>query len=82
MAGAAIIGTIGAILLLPQLGESMLLVDALHRSEQGTMAFAKWYEGLGGQLVSVLGLAALVASCYFLAKKGAKWQLDEERDSN
>jgi putative OPT family oligopeptide transporter len=60
MAGAAIIGTIGAILLLPQLGESMLMVDVLHYSEQGAGAFAEWYEGLGGQLVSVLGLAALV----------------------
>jgi hypothetical protein len=60
----------------------MLLVDVLHRSEQGAMAFAEWYEGLGGQLVSVLGLAALVASCYFLAKKGARWQLDEEAGDN
>ena len=60
MAGAAIIGTIGAILLLPQLGESMLLVDVLHHSQEGFGAFAHWYEGLGGQLVSVLGLAALV----------------------
>jgi putative OPT family oligopeptide transporter len=78
MAGAAIIGTIGAILLLPQLGESMLLVDALHYSEQGVGTFATWYEGIGGQLVSVLGLAALVAACFFLARKGAKWQLEEE----
>jgi putative OPT family oligopeptide transporter len=78
MAGAAIIGTIGAILLLPQLGESMLMVDVLHHSEQGANTFATWYEGLGGQLVSVLGLAALVACCYFLAKKGAEWQLEEE----
>jgi hypothetical protein len=78
MAGAAIIGTIGAILLLPQLGESMLLVDILHHSEQGAAVFAGWYESLGGQLVSVLGLAALVAGCFFLAKKGAQWQRDEE----
>ena len=80
MAGAAIIGTIGAILLLPQLGESMLLVDILHYSEQGANTFAEWYEGLGGQLVSVLGLAALVAGCFFLAKKGAKWQMEEEQE--
>lgn len=78
MAGAAIVGTIGAILLLPQLGETMLLIDVLHASEQGAGAFAAWYEGLGGQLVSVLGLAALVAACYFLAKKGAAWQQAEE----
>ena len=81
MAGAAIIGTVGAILLLPQLKEPMLLVDVLHQSEQGVGAFAQWYEGIGGQLVSVLGLAALVAACYFLAKKGAQWQLEEEDQS-
>ena len=80
MAGAAIIGTIGAILLLPQLGEPMLVVDVLHHSEQGAATFAEWYRGLGGQLVSVVGLAALVAACYFLAKKGAKWQEEEEQE--
>ncbi len=78
MAGAAIIGTIGAILLLPQLKEPMLLIDILHLSERGAGSFASWYGGIGGQLVSVLGLAALVASCYFLARQGAKWQREEE----
>jgi len=81
MAGAAIIGTIGAILLLPQLGEVMLRVDVLNTSESAAGAFAAWYEGIGGQMVSVLGLAALVAACYFLAKVGARWQLEEEGDS-
>ena len=61
--------------------QTVLLVDVLHYSEEGLGTFAEWYEGLGGQLVSVLGLAALVAGCYFLAKKGAKWQLEEEADS-
>ena len=75
MAGAAIIGTIGAILLLPQVGEPMLMIDVLDVSEAGSGMFAGWYEGLGGQAVSVLGLAALVAACYFLARKGARWQL-------
>ena len=80
MAGAAIIGTIGAILLLPQLKEPMLLIDILHHSEQGAQVFAGWYEGFGGQMVSVVGLAALVAACFFLAKKGAQWQRDEEEN--
>ena len=80
MAGAAIIGTIGAILLLPQLKEPMLLIDILHRSEEGAQVFAGWYEGFGGQMVSVIGLAALVAACFFLAKKGAQWQREEEED--
>jgi putative OPT family oligopeptide transporter len=78
MAGAAIIGTIGAILLLPQVGEPMLLVDAVHLSEQGAGSFAEWYRGIGSQLVSVLGLAALVAACYWLARTGARWQKQED----
>jgi len=80
MAGAAIIGTIGAILLLPQVGAPMLLIDILHTSEQGLSAFSGWYEGIGGQLVSVLGLAALVIACYLLAKVGARWQMEEENE--
>ena len=80
MAGAAIVGTIGAILLLPQVGEPMLMIDVLHKSEEAAGAFATWYEGIGGQLVSVLGLGALVAGCYFLARKGARWQLEEENE--
>ena len=78
MAGAAIIGTIGAILLLPQVGEPMLMVDAVYLSEQGVGTFAEWYEGIGSQLLSVLGLAALVAMCYWLARTGARWQIQEE----
>jgi putative OPT family oligopeptide transporter len=77
MAGAAIIGTIGAILLLPQVGEPMLFVDVLHGSEAGNGAFAQWYEGIGGQFVSVLGLFGLVALCFLLARKGARWQMEE-----
>ena len=47
--------------------------------EEGAGTFAAWYEGIGGQLVSVLGLVALVAACFFLATKGARWQLEEEQ---
>jgi len=77
MAGAAIVGTIGAILLLPQLLAPMLHVDVLHASEQGAGVFATWYQGIGGQLVSVVGLLGLVALCYLLARKGARWQREE-----
>ena len=77
MAGAAIVGTIGAILLLPQLLAPMLYIDVLHHSEQGAGAFAGWYQGIGGQLVSVIGLFGLVALCYLLARKGARWQMEE-----
>ena len=77
MAGAAIVGTIGAILLLPQLLAPMLYIDVLHHSEQAAGTFAAWYQGIGGQLVSVIGLFGLVALCYLLARKGARWQMEE-----
>jgi putative OPT family oligopeptide transporter len=79
MAGAAIIGTIGAILLLPQLGAPALFVDVLDVSETGAGVFANWYESLGGQLVSVLGLGVLIFLCYRLAATGARWQREEEQ---
>jgi hypothetical protein len=60
----------------------MLMIDVHHFSEQGAGVFAQWYEGFWGQFVSVLGLAALVSACYFLAKKGAQWQLAEESESD
>lgn len=91
MAGAAIIGTVGAILLLPQLKTPlswiglnlehapMKYLDLVHLSGDGS--FAHWYEGFGGQFVSVIGLAALVFLCYWLAKVGAKWQLSEQAET-
>ena len=81
MAGAAIVGTIGAILLLPQVGAPMQHRDLHHLSEQGAGVLAGWYDGWWGQFVSVLGLAGLVLACYFLAKVGARWQLKEEREA-
>jgi len=78
MAGAAIIGTIGAILLLPQIGAPMVFIDV---AEQAGAGFTEWYEGFGGQFVSVLGLAALALGAYLLAKKGADWQLAEQRET-
>jgi hypothetical protein len=95
MAGAAIIGVIGAFLLLPPdepplkwiggLGlehAPIRYVDAVYMSTSaGSGAFSNWYGGMGGQLVSVLGLAGLVLCCYLLARVGARWQRDEERSA-
>jgi len=90
MAGAAIMGTIGAFLLLPQLRKPfewigidithapMKYLDVVFMSEEGSGAFAHWYEGIGGQLLSVVGVAGLIYGCYFLARKGAKAQMEEE----
>jgi len=79
MAGAAIVGTIGAVLLLEGIGEPMKLIDLVHQSELGTGGFANWYENsLASQLISSLGLLGLAGLCYFLAKVGAHWQIEEE----
>jgi hypothetical protein len=90
MAGAAIMGTIGAFLLLPQAKKPfewigidlahapMEYLDIVFMSEVGTGGYAHWYERFGGQLLSVVGVAALIACCYFLARKGAREQMEEE----
>jgi hypothetical protein len=65
-------GTIG-ILLLPSCSRRY---GVLHHSEQAAGTFAAWYQGIGGQLVSVIGLFGLVAVCYLLARKGARWQME------
>ena len=81
MAGAAIIGTIGAILLLPQIGEPMLFIDIPHMSEvSGSGAYALWFEGFSSQLLSVIGMAVLIFVCYLLARKGARMQAEEEQE--
>jgi putative OPT family oligopeptide transporter len=81
MAGAAIIGTIGAVCLLPQIGSPAEWIDFVHISEQGSGAFAGWYhDHIGSQLLSVCGLGLLILCCYLLARKGADWQLEEEKE--
>jgi hypothetical protein len=93
MAGAAIMGTLGSVLLLKdmwlwvyeRLGlglqyPPMEYVDVVKMSaEKGTGAFAHYYESIWGQLVSVfIGVAGLIACCWHLARKGARMQLEEE----
>jgi putative OPT family oligopeptide transporter len=73
MAGAAIIGTIGAFL---KLGPAP--IEYIDLEIVGGDAFMHYFEGFGGQFLSVLGLLGLAALCWFLAKKGAQWQSTEE----
>jgi len=83
MAGAAIVGTVGAIFLLPQwtkLGLSappMKLIDLVHRAGEhgGWNAF---YEGFGGQLVGLLAFIGLGFLCWAIARHGARLQAEEE----
>jgi hypothetical protein len=83
MAGAAIMGTIGSLLLLPEFGEPMKFIDMVKVSEAKAGIFAHWYEASKySQLISVGGLAVLILLCYLLARKGAGWQLAEEKEAD
>lgn len=75
MAGAAIIGTVGAFL---KLGPAP--ADFIDLEKVGGAGFLHYFEGFGGQFVSVLGFLALAFFCWLLAKKGAEWQRAEERE--
>jgi hypothetical protein len=59
----------------------MFYVDFVEHSKLGPHAFADWFEGFGGQFVSVLGTLGLLFLCYFLARWGGRMQLEEEREA-
>jgi hypothetical protein len=69
MAGAAIIGTIGAILLLPTFGAPMEFIDLGKETA--------WYESTGSQILSVVMFLLLMLICYGLACKGARMEMEE-----
>ncbi len=83
MAGAAIVGTVGAIFLLPQwkmLGLSeppMKLIDLVHRAGEGG-GWTAFYEGFGGQLAGLLAFLGLGLLCWAIARHGARLQAEEE----
>ena len=89
MAGAAIVGTVGAILLLPQIGSPMKYIDLHAWSEKAVEAgaggfaetFHHYYTGMAGQVVSLVGFLTLITVCYLLARWGGKMQMAEEREA-
>ncbi len=89
MAGAAIVGTVGAILLLPQIGSPMQYIDVHAWSEKAIEAgaggfaetFHHYYTGFAGQIVSVVGFLTLITVCYLLASWGGKMQMAEEKEA-
>ena len=82
MAGAAIVGTVGAIFKLPMIGEPMNYIDLEFLAKQGNWTGILHYlEGFSGQIVSVLFFGVLSLVCYLLAKKGTEWQFKEEEEA-
>jgi hypothetical protein len=79
LAGAAIIGVIGATLRIIPVGKDASIADFLnigHYSETFKHAF---YGGIGGQVVSVLMFVGLVGACYLIAKWGAQSEIDADK---
>jgi putative OPT family oligopeptide transporter len=77
LAGAAIIGTIGATMRLDLLGNVAQYLDLRRYSD----AFAEtYYEGFGGQIVSLLMFAGLGFVCYVIARWGAREELSSDED--
>jgi hypothetical protein len=42
-------------------------------------AAAPWYEGFQGQMIGLVMLLLLGVACYFLARLGARWLLEGEK---
>jgi putative OPT family oligopeptide transporter len=88
MAGAAIIGIITAVLRQPVLGAPIRFISFGEKFElkytKSGEAFLppgkaeEWFEGLAGQGVSLIMFVLLSVTCFWLAKKGAEWYLQEE----
>jgi uncharacterized oligopeptide transporter (OPT) family protein len=79
MAGAAIIGIITAILRLPDIGAPIryLSVGVQFELADGRLGHTAqpWYEGMPGQITSIVMFALLGVACYLLARVGAGWYL-------
>ncbi len=76
LAGAAIIGTIGATMRLDLLGNVAQYLDVRKYSEPFIHGY---YEAFGGQLVTVLMFGGLVGATYLIARWGAQTELDSSK---
>ncbi len=81
MAGAAIVGTVGAFGKLPALGEPINWIDLEHLAKAGGWSgMLAYLEGFWGQAASVAFFLLLSWLCYKLAAKGAEWQMAEDAE--
>jgi putative OPT family oligopeptide transporter len=84
MAGAAIFGVITAILRTPDVGAPIRYlsfgVDFSLRDGVLSETAAHWYEGFQGQIIGLVMLVLLGIACYFLARLGARWLLEGQRN--
>jgi putative OPT family oligopeptide transporter len=83
LAGAAIIGVIGATLRIIQIGDktpAVSIADYLNIGFYSEAFKHGFYQGIGGQIVSVLMFVGLVGACYLIAKWGAQSDLDSTNE--
>ena len=80
LAGAAIIGVIGATLRIIQVGDDVSIADFLNIGHYSEAFKHGFYQGIGGQIVSVLMFLGLVGACYLIAKWGAQTELDDSNE--
>lgn len=91
MAGAAIIGIISAVMRLVEVRAPIRFLSIGEKYFFETSKFtgtlflkstpAPWYEGFTGQMLSLIAFVGLGLLCYFLARKGANWELKDAQDA-
>ncbi|RLE27235.1 MAG: oligopeptide transporter, OPT family [Acidobacteria bacterium] len=84
MAGAAIFGIISAVLRVPDAGAVIqyisIGVDFKLVDGQLIETAHHWFEGFQGQMTGLVMLCLLALACFLMARLGAKWQLDADKN--
>ncbi len=84
MAGAAIFGIISAVLRVPDAGaviQYMSIGVDFELVDGQLMEHAHhWFEGFQGQMAGLIMLCLLAFACFLMARLGAKWQLDADKN--
>lgn len=84
MAGAAIFGIISAVLRVPDAGALIQYisvgVDFKLVDGQLMETAHHWFEGFQGQMIGLVMLCVLAFACFLLARLGAKWQMDADKN--
>jgi len=84
MAGAAIFGILSAVLRVPDLGAMIQYcsvgVDFKMIDGQLVEHAHAWFEGFHGQMVGLIMFVLLALACFLLARLGAKWYLESEKE--
>ncbi len=88
MAGAAIVGIISALVRLPETGAAIRYLGIGEKffyevTKTGDRVIKSveqaWFKGFEGQLGGLIAFVLLALLCYLLARKGAEWDLAEQR---